>query len=226
MDHGEILSEAKRWVTSRRCVVLVACSQRKRLGGSSWSAPLVPGLLDQLPSAEHESVLVTRSSLAGFCGIARGPDVGGKDIDGRYLPADTRYDGRLYGRIDHLLWPLSGDQRVIIVSALYGLLFTWEPIQHYDLTMKSSLQRKLVGRRWREVGLGRIVARWCAANAVVGVIDLLSQPYRYALHDLKDLHAVGAERLAFEYPGRYQAGNLDRGDDLQTLLQIGDRIRW
>lgn len=196
MDHTAILNEAQRWVTSRRCVILIACSQRKRPGGHAWSAPLAPGVVDYLPPAEQEIVLAARSSFAGICGVANGPDVGGTGFDGRYLPADRRYDGRLYGRIDHGLWPVSGDQRVIIVSALYGLLFTWEPIQHYDLTMNSTFGGSRVYRRWRQLGFGRIVASWCADNAVEGVIDLLSQPYRKALQNLKDLYAVGVDRLA------------------------------
>ena len=63
-------------------------------------------------------------------------------------------------------------------------------------------------------------ARSAAAAGVLCVFDLLTQPYRAALDELADLGAVGIERVPFEYPGRYQASNLDRGDDLQALLKL------
>jgi cytoplasmic iron level regulating protein YaaA (DUF328/UPF0246 family) len=113
---------------------------------------------------------------------------------------------------------------VIIVSALYGLLFPWEPIQNYDLTMISSAGRgKRVYRVWRERGLGRMLAGWCASRRIVRVIDLLTKPYRAALADFVDLQARGIDRLPFDYPKRFQASNLDRGNDLNSLLQLAAR---
>lgn len=218
-QRNAVFQRAGAWVEKGHAVVLIACSQLKRPGGEPWTP--VGGLVDQLSATDREALLSVRSSFAHHCGICSGQDVGGTSDDGSYLPASRRYNGRVYGRVDEASWPVQPKPTVIIVSALYGLVFPWEPIQYYDLTMNSSVGgRSRVSRRWREVGLGRILANWCSGHAVVGVIDLLSQPYRKALDNLIDLQAVGIDHLSFDYPGRFQAGNLDRGNDLQALLRL------
>jgi peroxide stress protein YaaA len=221
MERSAAMRSARAWIERGRCVILIACSARKRPGGMEWTTPAAPGVAEQLSAGERSDILRVRQTLAPLAGTAEGLDVGGHGSGARYLPACERYAGRLYERVASGLWPTHSESSVIIVSALYGLLFPWEPIQKYDLTMTSSYgHRTRVHRRWREVGLGRILAGWCAARDVVGVVDLLTKPYRAALADLVDLRTYGIEQLPFDYPGRYQASNRDRGDDLNSLLKL------
>ena len=117
--------------------ILIPCSGRKREGGTpdydgsrSVARLLSPGSAAKL--------LAARSELAQMLGLGDGPDVGGV-VDRRlqYLPAFERYDGNLHRRA--YLTPRDAqerpDKRIIIVSALYGLLLAGESIRSYELAM-------------------------------------------------------------------------------------------
>jgi len=112
---------------------------------------------------------------------------------------------------------LRGCEAVLIVSALYGLLFPWEWIQDYDLTMKDrDPGNQVVHRLWRDAGLGGALNAWCQRQQIECVIDLLSPDYRKALGGFATLNA---EVLTFTYPGRGIGALQDRGDDLRRLLE-------
>jgi len=212
------LRTALRLLRTRKCVILVCCSNAKTSGGSGWLRPPSPQFIAGLSEQERKRILATRRALARSLNLPVGPDVGGAAA-GSYLPAVHRYQGRMYGRVPADLWPEPPDARVVIVSALYGPLFPWEPIQDYNLTMKDTVGS---GRRvellWRETGLGLAVAAWCRVQGVECILDLLTEQYRMAL---RGLSSANLERIVFEYPGRGNGSLFDRGDDLRRLLGAG-----
>ena len=221
MERDHAMAAARAALSRLRCVVLIACSGRKQLGGAPRLDPAPHGLLDQLRSADRNAVLSTRQRLATLAHAQPDAELGGSSTQGRYRPAFERYRGRVYQPVDHHLWPREGNLRVVIVSALYGLLFAWEPIQDYELTMTSKAgHRERVAACWKQAGLGTAFARWAAQQQVQCVIDLLSGHYRAALRNLDVLRQGGIQRIPFDYPGRFQASNLDRGFDLKELLAL------
>ena len=212
---------AARPVVGRSCVILVACSGTKEPAGAAWASPSGNGILDELDLEDRTAVLTVRRRLSRTANAVPGPDVGGAATAGRYLPACQRYRGSVYRYADSGHWPRVGERCVVIVSALYGLVFPWEPIQDYDVTMTSTFEhRRRVLSVWRQASLGAVLARWAASRGIECVIDLLSQNYRRALDDLAALDQVGIRRIAFDYAGRFQAANLDRGRDLAQLLAL------
>jgi hypothetical protein len=221
MERSAAMRSARAWIKRGRCVLLIACSGTKVPGGSPWPDPPVVGLLDQLQPADRTVVLSMRRSLASRAKAVAGPDLGRTSLRARYRPASLRYDGNLYRRVTQDLWPKQGDSCVIIVSALYGLVLPWEPIQDYDLSMKSPFgYRTPVHTVWRQAHFGAVFEQWAAAHGIRAVIDLLTKEYRAALDDLTNLYQLGIKRVLFEYPCRGSGANYDRGDDLKELLTL------
>jgi hypothetical protein len=72
--------------------------------------------------------------------------------------------------------------------------------------------------------LGAVFGRWAADQRVQCVVDLLSQQYRAALDNLDPVRRTGIQRIAIDYPGRFQASNRDRGVDLKELLILNASI--
>ena len=108
--------------------------------------------------------------------IGQGPDLGGDGPvgDRLFMPAYQRYAGNLYRQAS-----LSRDDveketiRILIVSALYGLLDPRDTIRSYDVTMTSAVpEGGLVLAWWRRHGL---------RDLVLDVVRM-SRPLR--LHDL------------------------------------------
>jgi pimeloyl-ACP methyl ester carboxylesterase len=139
-------------------ILLIACSNRKITGGNkSFNGPPPAGwipqpeLRDQIKS-KRNAVL---SLLRGFkltSGYSRasnrmhqapnkilkhGPDFGGVEEGGAYMPAWQRYVGRCYAPIREVSWEnhfRQPDQLcVLIMSGLYGWLDAAEWIQEYDV---------------------------------------------------------------------------------------------
>jgi hypothetical protein len=80
-----------------------------------------------------------------------GPDFGGCEESGAYLPARKRYSEGSFTRgllsSKRKLSDWHKTNRVYYLSALYGLAADYEPIQNYDLRLQPSLQSL-----WREQG--------------------------------------------------------------------------
>ena len=67
-----------------------------------------------------------------------GPDLGGRDMSGLYLPSVERYQGYLYSKAPKLSSRNHPDTHIIILSALYGPLHPLSHIQDYNLRMEDS----------------------------------------------------------------------------------------
>ena len=98
------------------------------------------------------------------------------------VPACELYKGWLYTKITAKSWEKSSD-KVLILSALFGWIKPNDSIPYYDLSMNQmqhKVENKLVYRYWLESGL--------LINCIneKNDIDLLSQPYRKAIHGKKD----------------------------------------
>ena len=125
-------------------------------------------------------------------GLVEGMDFGGTER-ALYLPARTRYIGRLYKEIPDDVWA-SRAQGILIFSVLYGLLLPEEPIQLYSLHLKDS---GLISRIW-ESGITLTLLEYALKNGFDLVVDCLGESlYRdvfdwdYLSSKIKALHAYG-----------------------------------
>lgn len=194
---------------------MIACSGTKRDGGRPWLAQ-PETFADLLPAAERQRLLFARRYLAKQLGIVAGPDVGGDSTAGAYLPAHERYAGKTYAGIGEHLWPHQGSHQLLIISALYGAIFSWELIQSYDLEMGQSLgNRRRACSFWRENGLPGWLARFFSCEQPSCVVDLLSSDYRKAVRGYRAEDTLVSR---FEYPGRGTGSLYDRALHLSALL--------
>src|SRR3989304_5432048 len=94
-----------------------------------------------------------RTAVASAAKLPLGPDL---DPDAKkaveLMPAYVRYDGNMYRHIPREAWERRKDGvEVAIVSALYGIALSREPIRGYGFSMAENLP-----------GLGRPPGRWGA----------------------------------------------------------------
>jgi hypothetical protein len=202
-------------------VILIACCKTKRPGGSAAYA--APALQAYLPPAAWSELLQARRRLGELQGLIPGPDLGGAaGAPVRCLPAYERYAGQMYERADfRSLYPPAQGRKVLIVSALYGLLDAGDPIRDYDLMMAARLPNgPRLSRWWKEHGLADILEEALRALRPTVVHDLLSGDYHRALGQWPpaSLRRGGVAVTAYEYPGKGTGSQCLRGDDLRRLL--------
>jgi hypothetical protein len=176
----------KRLSTS--ALILIPDSAHIRRGGDpSWRRQATAlALLGAAGDALGEA----RRMLAEMIGEAAGPDLGGEGNRRAYLPALERFDGSLYAAAG--LGRLKADDRealrrsCLIVSGLYGLLTTTEPIREHDLTMEARLpDGRPVSGWWREHGLPEVLRSHVVGSGVTDVYCLLPTEHIEALGGLQ-----------------------------------------
>lgn len=97
------------------------------------------------------------------------------------LPAWKLYsEGIVYKQVSEQNW-LNENTDIIILSALFGWIKHTDKIPYYDISMnKHKINGKLVYRLWLEYD---VLGGFINKNKD---IDLLTQPYRKAIHNKKD----------------------------------------
>lgn len=202
-------------------VVLLPCSGRKRPGGQNALEALA-SLRSPMGEPPAGRLLVARKELACFIGLSPGPDLGYSNADGdvRFLPASERYDGNIYRAARFsLVWPQTEGRTVLIVSALYGLLFADDLIRDYDLKMDSTGPDGFrLYTWWKHHGLGRQVADCAMSLQPTLVHDLLSGKYRKALEPWPRPE-VRAVLRQYEFPTLGMGADYARGRLLRKILE-------
>jgi hypothetical protein len=198
-------------------VIIIPCSGQKLSGGRAHYPE--PRLLETLGEAVFDQLLATRRELGGLIGLSPGPDLGGSDpSEGiEYRPAFERYDGIMYQRAELRRLFSSFPGRVLIISALYGLLDAGDPIRSYDLTMDDHLpSRERVWRWWKRRGLSELIAVSLGNLRATEVHDLLIGNYRKAAVSPATVNRFHIK--SYNYPGMGFGALYRRGDDLRGFL--------
>ncbi|MBC8449265.1 MAG: peroxide stress protein YaaA [Chloroflexi bacterium] len=203
-------------------LILIACCKTKSGGGTTTYQ--ASELEKCLPCQTYRRLLEARSELGRHLGLPPGPDLGGSTSGEpiQYLPAYLRYSGHMYksGRVKEL-YPRAQDKKLMIISALYGVVDAAHPIRSYEAHMNGLLPH---GTRlktwWKHHHLGRIVEECILALEPARVHDLLSTPYRPALAPWppRGFTGAGITYVPYDYPGTGIESNYRRGDDLRRLL--------
>ena len=178
---------------------------------------------DALPAADLARLADLRKKVATSADLAPASDVdpaskGKVDL----MPAYLRYDGNMYRYIPREAWEsrVAGVE-VAIVSALYGLVLSREPIRAYGFSMAENLPPLgTLHGWWRENGLPAILATFIRSARVEGVVDLLSLEYRKAVDGYREGLKVPVE--AIDFPGLGRASQPRRGMAVAEVL-LGKR---
>lgn len=130
-----------------------------------------------------------------------GVDFGGNDASGKYMPALARYEGYLYS-VEGLEAAIkrviaTGDgPKIMILSALYGPLDPFSPIQDYNLRMSDP-----PARAWRKE-FPTFLADFVRRNEVRRVVCYLGSSTAYlkvATKAVTELRSLGLEIEAVQY---------------------------
>jgi len=198
-------------------ILLIPCCKRKVIGGDRNFQS--SGLVDVLNYATYSRLMEARLDLAKQLRLSPGLDLGfqEKSENIAYLPAYKRYDGVIYqtGDVRNRFTGFKG--RIIIISALYGLLEGSDTIRNYNLAMNDSLpMRTRVSTFWQKHGLREIIEEYYLACESTTLHDLLSNTYRKALEPWPTPRITRYH--PYNYPGLRTASNYPRGGDLKRLL--------
>jgi len=139
------------------------------------------------------------------------------------------YNGRFYKKTKKALLDILGEKyphvRVLIVSALYGLVKLDEGIKEYELTMTDKLANRMkVYRFWQKEGLWRILLEYIHKNQITHIWSLLPGslqfPYHQVFLDLwKILKNTPIKCIRVEVPGAGSATGCKRGKWLTHVIK-------
>ncbi|GAG11930.1 unnamed protein product, partial [marine sediment metagenome] len=177
-----------------------------------------------LPASGFERLLQARSELGRLKGLPPGPDLGRPVADEpvHYLPAHERYAGIVYreGRVREL-YPRAHGKKVLVVSALYGVLDADDPIRCYQAQMGEQVPGNgSLKTWWKHRCLGDLVDECILALRPQSVHDLLSTSYREVLAPWPraSLEQAGITYTPYTYRRRGSGSQWDRGDQIRKLL--------
>ncbi len=158
-----------------RTLVLIPESTRKARGGEASSK--ATGLLeDALPRDPRRRLEVLRDQVREAAATSVGSPT-------ELLPAFRRFRGNMYRAIGEDAW----EQRVpgvevVMVSGLYGLVASRDPVVAYEVSMAEPQERLgKLNRWWRDHGLPALLRTYLESVRPGEVLDILSLEYREAV---------------------------------------------
>lgn len=180
-----------------RTVVLIPESTRKAKGGEPEAAHATR-LESALPRDACRKLDVLRDQVR-----AAAPDAIGNPAE--LLPAYQRFRGNMYRAIPEEAW----EQRVpgvevVMVSGLYGLIASRDPVAAYHVSMAEPLERLgKLNRWWRGHGLPGLLHTYLETIHPDLVLDVLSLEYREAVEGFAaGLHGTKVRQMDFRGLGR------------------------
>ena len=101
----------------------------------------------------------------------------------KVMPGYLRYQGNMYRHIPQEAWESrAAGVDVLIVSGLYGLVGSRDPVAYYECSMAEPLPPLgKLNRWWHDHGLPEILAAFLGRERPRLVVDLLSLEYREAV---------------------------------------------
>jgi len=218
--------ETKNCQGSKLLILIPCCGKKTKHGTSGYQKNSPHTIFFYLSKDMGERLRMLRKQVALAFNEPPGPDVG-FDVDNpqiKYLEAYKRYCGNLYRKISSDSWDKLKQNpkiRLIIVSALYGLLNYNEPIRYYNRSMKDHITpRRLLKTWWKKHALTDILLNYIRLNEIEVVHDFLSQDYRDVLADLHlRCKFIGVLYFAHNYPGLGSGSDFRRGSDVNELIQ-------
>lgn len=185
-------------------LLLIPCCAEKR---TEDAAGRVSGLslADYLDWDVYLNLLSAREELLAFCQknieysssnyaknqrVILGPDFGGSEKTGKYLQALQRYNGSFYKAeadwIDQVAQAIQSSisPRLLIISALYGVLHPFELIQDYNLQISDPPARntwsnylpEILGNYINNMKIKRVVLYFGKSTAYLKIAEMAVDP--------------------------------------------------
>ena len=151
--------------------------------------------------------------------LVRGTEFGGRK-GAAYMPALDRYEGRFFQALgDEGKARCRTTDSVLIVSGLYGLLRTSEPMQLYSCPLLAD-----IAAIWRRDGLLTEIVRACVErNDVLRVFDLTAMEAYRRLIDWDEVAADGTDVLhCFDSMAAGESALTSFGRFFRYMLSLGD----
>lgn len=178
-------------------VVLIPESTRKAKGGEPAPSGATV-LADALPRDARRKLDVLRDQIRQAA-----PEDVGNAVE--LLPAYRRFRGNMYRAIPEEAWQqrIPGVE-VVMVSGLYGLVASRDPIVAYHVSMAEPLERLgKMNRWWRDHGLPGLLRAYLESIHPGLVLDVLSLEYREAVEGFASgLRGPKVRRIDFRGLGR------------------------
>lgn len=197
-------------------LVLIPESTRKAKGGGPAPSGTAT-LADALPRDARRKLEFLRNQVREAA-----PDDIGNSAEA--LPAYQRFRGNMYRAIPEEAW----EQRipgveVVMVSGLYGLVASRDPIVLYHVSMAEPLERLgKLNRWWRGHGLPALLHDYVETVRPDQVLDILSLEYREAVEGFANgLHGTRVRRIEFRGLGR---GSQPRRGKIVAKLLRGEPL--
>lgn len=204
---------ATRTVAPLETLVLIPESTRKAKGGGPASEPR--GFDGPLPRDVRKRLTVLRDQVRDASpGAVADPDA--------FLPAFQRYRGNMYRAIGEEAWQrrVPGVE-VLMVSGLYGVVASRDPVVRYELSMAEPVERLgKLNRWWRDHGLPSILRAYLEAVHPPEVVDLLSLEYREAVEGYA-AGLRGTKVRTIDFRGLGRGSQPRRGKKVAELLLTG-----
>ncbi len=204
------------FVEAIRTLALIPESTRKAKGGEP-QADAKDTLADALPRDARRRLEVLRDQVREAAADAVGPDT-------QLLPAFRRFRGNMYRAIGDDAW----EQRipgveVVMVSGLYGLVASRDPLVAYEVSMAEPLERLgKLNRWWRDHGLPGLLRAYVESVHPDEVLDILSLEYREAVEGFANgLRGTKVRTIDFRGLGR---GSQPRRGKLVAKLLRGEPL--
>lgn len=198
-------------------LVLIPESTRKAKGGGA-AADESPSFDEPLPRDVRRRLAFLRDQVREAAPDAiRDPKA--------FLPAYRRFRGNMYRAIGEEAWErrVAGVE-VLIVSGLYGLVASREPVLQYECSMAEPVGRLgKLNRWWRDHGLPAILHAYLEAVHPPEVVDLLSLEYREAVEGYA-AGLRGARVRTIDFRGLGRGSQPRRGKKVTELLTTGKLV--
>lgn len=196
-------------------LVLIPCCGEKDPGGKTEVGDRK--IENELSKENRLDLLQLRKKVAESFGINLGKR--------EYKLAYKRYIGNLYSEVSNDAWVSLEEKdntELVIISALYGLIYWDQPIINYDVEITDKIKPKRTLKTWwKNNDLSLILADFIENKNFDVVGSLLSNNYEKAI--------CGAEKhtsstwLFYSFTGLGSGSNYYRGRDLTQLLLAGPK---
>jgi len=201
-------------------LILIACSGGKVHGGEKVYKPVSPWE-QNLEERNLNNLRNARGKIKELLNLMNDPKIGiNAESRGLYLPAYLRYNGTLYREsvFADSYQSIPCNKKIIIVSALLGLIEPSDLIEDYQLMMGCDLPNgRPVYHFWKTHEISSILTDYINKNEISIIHNLLSTDYR-KVFNWPLLRKETIDIIPYDFPKAGRQSNVPRGKKLKEVM--------
>ncbi len=198
-------------------LILIPCSNSKRKGGTKNLSGRK--ISTELSKNDANKLKELRKEVSNQFNI----NLDHKNT--KLRPAFERYSGNIYSKVPKGSWNTlesMDDTELVIISALYGMIYWDQPIINYDVAMCNNIrERRRLATWWKNNGLPEIIKNYIKKKDFETIRSFLSNDYKQALNNIPE--KIESNWLEYKYPTLTRGINHFRGEDLNKALLNKDQ---